>query len=113
MYKIDAVIRPHKLHDVKDALVNAEIAGMTITEVKGFGKQLGKQQFYRGVPVVAEFIDKVKLEIIVSSEEWLNKAIAIVKEKAYTGEPGDGKIFITEIKKVIRIRTGEEDKNAL
>jgi len=113
MKKIEAVIKPFKLEEVKDALVEAGIEGMTVSEVKGYGRQQGHTELYRGAEYVIEFIPKVKIEIFVSSEEYAQKVINIISEHAITGKIGDGKIFVSEISKVIRIRTGEEDEEAL
>jgi nitrogen regulatory protein P-II 1 len=113
MKKIEAIIKPFKIEDVKDALVAAGIEGMTVSEVKGYGRQQGHSELYRGAEYVVEFIPKVKLEIVVSTDEYLNKAIDIIKEEAKTGKIGDGKIFVSDISKTIRIRTGEEDEEAL
>lgn len=113
MKKIEAIIKPFKLEDVKDALVKAGIHGMTVSEVKGYGKQQGHTELYRGSEYVVEFIPKVKIEIVVSADEFLEQAISIIKEYAHTGKFGDGKIFVMDIEKTIRIRTGEEDKEAL
>jgi len=113
MKKIEAIIKPFKLEDVKEALVEAGIEGMTISEVKGYGRQQGHSELYRGAEYVIEFIPKVKIEIIVSNEEFALTAINAIKEAANTGKIGDGKIFVSDIEKVIRIRTGEEDEEAL
>jgi len=113
MKKIEAVIKPFKLEEVKDALVEAGIEGMTISEVKGYGRQQGHTELYRGAEYVVEFIPKVKIEIVVSSEEFAETAINIIKEAAHTGKIGDGKIFVSDISNVVRIRTGEEDAEAL
>jgi nitrogen regulatory protein P-II 1 len=113
MKKIEAIIKPFKLEDVKDALIEVGIEGMTISEVKGYGRQQGHTELYRGAEYVVEFIPKVKIEIYVSSEEFAKKAIEAIKENALTGKIGDGKIFVSDISNVIRIRTGEEDEEAL
>ena len=113
MKKIEAVIKPFKLEDVKDALVEAGIEGMTISEVKGYGRQQGHTELYRGAEYVVEFIPKVKIEIVVSSDEYAKTAVDVIKENALTGKIGDGKIFVSEITNVVRIRTGEEDEEAL
>ncbi len=113
MKKIEAIIKPFKLEDVKDALVEAGIEGMTISEVKGYGRQQGHAELYRGAEYVVEFIPKVKIEIVVSSEEYANLAIETIVSAAHTGKIGDGKIFVTDIEKTIRIRTGEEDEEAI
>ena len=113
MKKIEAVIKPFKLDDVKKALVEAGIEGMTISEVKGYGRQQGHTELYRGAEYVVEFIPKVKIEIVVSSQEYADIAINAIKESAHTGKIGDGKIFVSDISQVLRIRTGEEDEEAL
>jgi nitrogen regulatory protein P-II 1 len=113
MKKIEAIIKPFKLDEVKEALVEAGIEGMTISEVKGYGRQQGHSELYRGAEYVVEFIPKVKVEVVVSDEEYMNKAIDAIKTAAKTGKIGDGKIFVSEIEKTIRIRTDEEDEEAL
>jgi nitrogen regulatory protein P-II 1 len=113
MKKIEAIIKPFKLDDVKDALVEAGIEGMTVSEVKGYGRQQGHSELYRGAEYIVEFIPKVKIEIVVSNDEYANKAIEAIKENAKTGKIGDGKIFVSDISKSIRIRTDEEDEEAL
>jgi nitrogen regulatory protein P-II 1 len=113
MKKIEAIIKPFKLEEVKDALVEAGIEGMTVSEVKGYGRQQGHSELYRGAEYVVEFIPKVKIEIVVSNDEYANKAIEAIKENAKTGKIGDGKIFVSDISKTIRIRTDEEDDEAL
>jgi len=111
--KIEAIVKPFKLEDVKEALVEVGIEGMTISEVKGYGRQQGHSELYRGAEYVVEFIPKVKIEIVVSGEEYLNKALEAIKTSAHTGKIGDGKIFVSDITNVIRVRTGEEDEEAL
>ena len=113
MKKIEAIIKPFKLEDVKDALVEIGIEGMTVSEVKGYGRQQGHSELYRGAEYVVEFIPKVKIEIVVSTDEYAQKAIEAIKENAKTGKIGDGKIFVYDIDSAIRIRTGEEDDEAL
>lgn len=113
MKKIEAIIKPFKLEEVKDALVEAGIEGMTVSEVKGYGRQQGHSELYRGAEYVVEFIPKVKIEIVVSSDHYANKAIEAILSTAKTGKIGDGKIFVSTIDHVIRIRTGEEDEEAL
>jgi len=113
MKKIEAIIKPFKLEEVKDALVEAGIEGMTVSEVKGYGRQQGHPELYRGAEYVIEFIPKIKLEIVVSNDEYMNKTIEAIKTAAKTGKIGDGKIFVSDISKTIRIRTGEEDEEAL
>ena len=112
MKKIEAIIRPFKLEDVKIALVNLGIVGMTVSEVRGFGRQKGQVERYSGSEFTVEFLQKLKIEVVVNDEsvEGVLKALA---EAAKTGEIGDGKIFISPIESVIRIRTGETDDSAL
>ena len=112
MKKIEAIIRPFKLEDVKIALVNLGIVGMTVSEVRGFGRQKGQVERYRGSEFTVEFLQKLKIEVVVNDEsvEGVLKALA---EAAKTGEIGDGKIFISSIESVLRIRTGETDDSAL
>jgi len=113
MKKIEAIIKPFKLDEVKEALVEAGIEGMTISEVKGYGRQQGHSELYRGAEYVVEFIPKVKIELVVSSQEFADKAIEAITRSAKTGKIGDGKIFVSDISKTIRIRTDEEDEEAL
>jgi nitrogen regulatory protein P-II 1 len=113
MKKIEAIIKPFKLEDVKDALVAQGIEGMTVSEVKGYGRQQGHSELYRGAEYVVEFIPKVKIEIVVSNDDYLNRAIEAIISTAKTGKIGDGKIFVSDITKTIRIRTEEEDEEAL
>ncbi len=113
MKKIEAIIKPFKLEDVKEALVAAGIEGMTVSEVKGYGRQQGHSELYRGAEYVVEFIPKIKIEIIVSSQEYADIAVKAIGESAKTGKIGDGKIFVSSIDSVLRIRTGEEDTDAI
>ncbi len=113
MKKVEAIIKPFKLEDVKEALVEAGIDGMTISEVKGYGRQQGHSELYRGAEYVVEFIPKVKIEIVVSSQEFADRAVNAIKEAAHTGKIGDGKIFVSDISTVVRVRTGETDEEAL
>ncbi len=113
MKKIEAVIKPFKLEDVKEALVAAGIEGMTVSEVKGYGRQQGHSELYRGAEYVVDFIPKVKLEIYVSSQEYADITVNTIKEAAKTGKIGDGKIFVSDVNHVVRIRTDEEDEEAL
>ena len=113
MRKIEAIIKPFKLEDVKEALIEAGIEGMTVSEVKGYGRQQGHSELYRGAEYVVDFIPKVKIEIVVSSEEYMRAAVKAIQEAAKTGKIGDGKIFVSPIEHVVRIRTGEEDEEAL
>ncbi len=112
MKKIEAIIRPFKLEDVKIALVNLGIVGMTVSEVRGFGRQKGQVERYRGSEFTVEFLQKLKIEVVIADEnvEGVLKAIA---EAAKTGEIGDGKIFISPVESVVRIRTGEIGESAL
>ncbi len=112
MKKIEAIIRPFKLEDVKIALVNSGIVGMTVSEVRGFGRQKGQVERYRGSEFTVEFLQKLKVEVVVEDEK-VNSVIDAIAEAAKTGEIGDGKIFITSIDSVVRIRTGEKDEGAL
>ena len=112
MKKIEAVIKPFKLDDVKEALVAEEIEGMTVSEVKGYGRQQGHSELYRGAEYVVDFLPKIKIEIVVSAD-YVDRAIAAISTAAKTGKIGDGKIFVSTIEKTIRIRTGEEDEEAL
>ena len=112
MKKIEAIIRPFKLEDVKIALVNSGIVGMTVSEVRGFGRQRGQVERYRGSEFTVEFLQKLKVEVVVEDEK-VNSVIDAIAEAAKTGEIGDGKIFITSIDSVVRIRTGDKDEEAL
>lgn len=112
MKKIEAIIKPFKLDDVKDALNEIGIQGMTVTEVKGFGRQKGHTEFYRGAEYVVEFLPKTKIEVVVSDEQ-AEKVIDTIMNTARTGNIGDGKIFVYDIKDVIRIRTGERGKEGI
>ncbi len=112
MKKVEAIIRPFKLEDVKLALVNAGIVGMTVTEVRGFGRQKGQVERYRGSEFTVEFLQKLKIEVVVADEE-INSVLNAIAESAKTGEIGDGKIFISPVESVVRIRTGEVDAAAL
>jgi nitrogen regulatory protein PII len=112
MKKIEAIIKPFKLDDVKDALQQIAIQGMTITEVKGFGRQKGHTEIYRGAEYVIDFIPKVKLELIVADSQ-VPKVLKAIQESAKTGKIGDGKIFVLPVEEVIRIRTGEAGETAI
>ena len=112
MKKIEAIIRPFKLEDVKIALVNSGIVGMTVSEVRGFGRQKGQVERYRVSEFTVEFLQKLKVEVVVEDEK-VNSVIDAIAEAAKTGEIGDGKIFITSIDSVVRIRTGDKDEEAL
>lgn len=112
MKKIEAIIRPFKLEDVKEALLDAGIRGLTITEVRGYGRQKGHTEIYRGSEYRIEFVPKIKIEIVVK-DELVEKAIDTIIKIAKTGQVGDGKIFISEVTDVVRIRTGESGTEAL
>ena len=112
MQKIEAIIRDFKLEQVKDALSAAGIQGLTITEVRGFGRQKGHSEMYRGAEYQVEFIPKIKLEIVVRAEQTQAIIDTIVKASA-TGQTGDGKIFVTDLESVVRIRTGDQNEEAL
>jgi nitrogen regulatory protein P-II 1 len=112
MKKVEAIIKPFKLDDVREALSAAGINGMTATEVKGFGRQKGHTELYRGAEYVVDFLPKVKLELVVNDDQ-LDACLEAITSAARTGKIGDGKIFVSNIQKVIRIRTGEEDELAV
>ena len=112
MKKIEAIIRPFKLEDVKIALVNAVIVGMTVSEVRGFGRQKGQVERYRGSEFTVEFLQKLKLEIVVDDDR-VDTVVNAIQDAARTGEIGDGKIFISTIDSVLRIRTGDRDSGAI
>ena len=112
MKKIEAIIKPFKLEEVKENLGLIGIHGMTVTEVKGFGRQKGHTELYRGAEYIVDFLPKVKIEIVVSDDD-LDKAVESIQNTAKTGRIGDGKIFVTELEQVVRIRTGEDGEKAL
>lgn len=112
MKKIEAIIKPFKLDDVREALADINITGMTVTEVKGFGRQKGHTELYRGAEYMVDFLPKVKLEIVVS-DEHVERCVEAIMKTAQTGRIGDGKIFVFEVERVVRIRTGEEDEDAI
>ena len=112
MKKIEAIIRPFKLEDVKIALVKSGIVGMTVSEVRGFGRQKGQVERYRGSEFTVEFLQKLKVEVVVENEK-VKSVIDAIAEAAKTGEIGDGKIFVSSIDSVVRIRTGDKDEEAL
>jgi nitrogen regulatory protein PII len=112
MKKIEAVIKPFKLDDVKEALNKIGVTGMTITEVKGFGRQRGHKEVYRGAEYQVDFVPKIKLDIVVETS-MVDKVIAAISENAKTGKIGDGKIFVLPLEEAIRIRTGESGKTAI
>ncbi|NPA28958.1 MAG: P-II family nitrogen regulator [Epsilonproteobacteria bacterium] len=112
MKKIEAIIKPFKIEEVKDALAEAGINGMTVSEVKGYGRQAGHTELYRGAEYVVDFIPKVKVEVVVKAED-VESVVEKIVNAARTGKIGDGKIFVSDVEKVIRIRTGEEDEEAI
>ena len=112
MKRVEAIIKPFKLEDVKEALAAIGITGMTVSEVKGLGSQKGHSELYRGAEYVVDFLPKIKMEMVVS-DDMVEKTTATIVETARTGKIGDGKIFVSDIEKIIRIRTGEEDSEAI
>ena len=112
MKKIEAVIKPFKLDEVREALSEIGISGLTVTEVKGFGRQKGHTELYRGAEYVVDFLPKIKIEIVVN-EEQVDPAIDAIIKAARTGKIGDGKIFVTPVEQVVRIRTGETNDAAI
>ena len=112
MKKIEAIIKPFKLEDVKDALTDAGITGMTVSEVKGYGRQQGHTELYRGAEYVVDFLPKIKIDLVVD-EDKVDSIIELITEAARTGKIGDGKIFVTAVERAVRIRTGETDSEAV
>ncbi len=112
MNKVEAIIKPFKLDDVKEALHSLGVQGMTVTEVKGFGRQKGHKEIYRGAEYLVDFLPKIKVEVVVRTS-LVNQVIEKIIAAARTGSIGDGKIFVTSVETVIRIRTGERDEDAL
>jgi nitrogen regulatory protein P-II 1 len=112
MKKIEAIIKPFKLDDVREALSGIGVTGMTASEVKGFGRQKGHTELYRGAEYVVDFLPKLKLEVVVADEQ-VDACIDAITGAARTGKIGDGKIFVTGVEKVVRIRTGEQDNDAI
>jgi nitrogen regulatory protein P-II 1 len=112
MKKIEAIIKPFKMDDVREALAEVGISGMTVTEVKGFGRQKGHTELYRGAEYQVDFLPKMKLEIILSDDQ-VERAIEAIMQSAQTGKIGDGKIFVYNVEQALRIRTGESDDEAL
>ena len=112
MKMITAVIKPFKLEEVREALADCGVTGLTVTEVKGFGRQKGHTELYRGAEYVVDFLPKVKVEVVVKTED-LDRCVDAIVNVARTGKIGDGKIFITPIERVVRIRTGELDDSAV
>ena len=112
MKQITAVIKPFKLEEVREALADVGITGLTVTEVKGFGRQKGHTELYRGAEYVVDFLPKVKLEVVVKTED-VDRCIEAIVKAAKTGKIGDGKIFVSPVEQVVRIRTGETDESAV
>ncbi|MBI5437893.1 MAG: P-II family nitrogen regulator [Nitrosomonadales bacterium] len=112
MKKIEAIIKPFKLDEVREALSELGVSGLTVTEVKGFGRQKGHTELYRGAEYVVDFLPKIKVEVVISAD-LLDTAVEAIINAAHTGKIGDGKIFISTVEQVIRIRTGETNETAL
>ena len=112
MKKIEAIVKPFKLDEVKEALSNIGVSGLTVFEVKGFGRQKGHTELYRGAEYIVDFLPKIKLEFIIN-DEILDEVIETIKSSAHTGKIGDGKIFVSNIEEIIRIRTGEKNSDAI
>lgn len=112
MRKIEAIIKPFKLDDVKESLSDIGVHGMTISEVKGYGRQKGHTEIYRGAEYVVDFIPKIKIEIVVPADR-VDQVVNTIRESANTGKIGDGKIFVLPVERVIRVRTGEENRDAV
>jgi len=112
MKKIEAVVKPFKLEDVKDALAEIGVTGMTVSEVKGYGRQQGHSELYRGAEYVVDFLPKIKIELVVAAEN-VEQTVNTIVEAARTGKIGDGKIFVSDIDQIVRIRTGETDNEAV
>ncbi len=112
MKQITAIIKPFKLEEVREALAACGVTGLTVTEVKGFGRQKGHTELYRGAEYVVDFLPKVKVEVVINDQDTDRCLEAIIKS-AHTGKIGDGKIFITSVERVVRIRTGEQDEAAV
>ncbi len=112
MKKIEAIIKPFKLDEVREALSEVGVTGLTVTEVKGFGRQKGHTELYRGAEYVVDFLPKIKIEVVVSDGS-VEQAIEAIIKSARTGKIGDGKIFVTPVEQIVRIRTGETDESAI
>ena len=112
MKKVEAIIKPFKLDDVKSGLSELGVKGLTVMEVKGFGRQRGHKEVYRGAEYEVDFVSKVKIEVVMEAE-MVPEAVEIIQEKARTGQIGDGKIFVLPVEEVVRIRTGETGKEAI
>ncbi len=112
MKKVEAIIKPFKLDDVREALSEIGVTGMTATEVRGFGRQKGHTELYRGAEYVVDFLPKIKIEVVLP-EDLAERAVEVIMNAARTGKIGDGKIFVSTVERVVRIRTGEEDLDAI
>ncbi len=112
MKKIEAIIKPFKLDEVKEALHEIGLQGITVTEAKGFGRQKGHTELYRGAEYVVDFLPKVKIELVIS-DDLVERAVEVIQQAAHTGRIGDGKIFVTNVEEAIRIRTGERGGDAI
>ena len=112
MKKVEAVIKPFKLDEVKDELDKIGVMGLTVSEVKGYGRQKGHTELYRGAEYAVDFLPKIKIEVIIN-DDLIDNVIEVIKQKAQTGRIGDGKIFVSTIEEIVRIRTGETGENAL
>jgi nitrogen regulatory protein P-II 1 len=112
MKKVEAIIKPFKLDEVREALSEIGVTGLTVTEVKGFGRQKGHTELYRGAEYVVDFLPKVKIEVVIASEQ-VDAVLEAIINAARTGKIGDGKIFVSTVEKVVRIRTGETDEAAI
>lgn len=112
MKKIEAIIKPFKLDDVKEALNEIGLQGMTISEVKGYGRQKGHTEIYRGAEYVVDFIPKIKVEVVVNAD-WTDKVVETIQKAAYTGKLGDGKIFVVPVEEAVRVRTNEKGQDAI
>ncbi|NDZ11650.1 transcriptional regulator [Variovorax sp. WS11] len=112
MKQITAIVKPFKLDDVREALAEVGVTGLTVTEVKGFGRQKGHTELYRGAEYVVDFLPKMKVEVVVNEAD-LDRCVDAIVSAARTGKIGDGKIFVTSVERVVRIRTGEEDEQAV
>lgn len=112
MKKIEAIIKPFKLDDVKDALNEMGIKGMTVSEVKGYGRQKGHTEIYRGAEYIVDFIPKIKIEIVIGADQ-VDQVVEKIRNAANSGKIGDGKIFVSPIERIVRVRTGEEDLDAI
>jgi nitrogen regulatory protein P-II 1 len=112
MKKVEAIIKPFKLDDVKESLSNLGVKGLTVSEVKGFGRQRGHREVYRGAEYQLDFVSKIKIEVVIEND-MIAEVVKLIQEKAKTGQIGDGKIFIIPVEDAIRIRTGETGKDAI